>query len=380
MRHAGTGGTERYLSQLAAHLAGVGHEVAIVCRSHEEPPDPGVRFEVLRPFAIGGGWRAWSFARAVERHVDAVDYDLVFGLGRTWSQDVLRLGGGCHRTWLESGYRAEGSAIVRSAGTARARHQVALAIEERALAPGAARRIIANSRMVKRDVVARFGLDADGIEVIYNGVDLERFHPGRRDREGAALRESLGLGADDFVVLFLGTGYARKGLDLALEAFPEVLRTRPEARLLVVGYDSGAASFEARAQRAGIAERTVFAGGRRDPEVCYAAADLYVLPTRYDPFANSTLEALACGLPVVTSTTNGAAELLTDAEGACVDVTEGVEPLHAALAAWGEPARLRAGAAAARALAERHGDQDKFRQAEVLFERLAERRAAGAAR
>ena len=91
LRHAKTGGTERYLDRLAAFLAARGHAPTIVCRSHAAAPHPAVRFEVLHGLALGGAWRTWSFARAVERHLRAREYDLVFGLGRTWCQDVLRL-------------------------------------------------------------------------------------------------------------------------------------------------------------------------------------------------------------------------------------------------------------------------------------------------
>src|SRR5687768_9160860 len=102
MRHARSGGTERYLNQLAMFLAGRGDDVGIVCRSHVEPPHPAVRFHELRPMSIGGAWRMWAFARAVERWVEAKrgEFDLVVGLGKTWSHDVMRLGGGVQRTYL----------------------------------------------------------------------------------------------------------------------------------------------------------------------------------------------------------------------------------------------------------------------------------------
>src|SRR5262245_66213563 len=101
MRHAHTGGTERYLNQVAEFLARRGDEVTIVCRSREAPPHPAVKFVELRPFAIGSAWRMTSFASAVEDHVRTAGYDVVYGLGKTWTHDVLRLGGGCHATYLE---------------------------------------------------------------------------------------------------------------------------------------------------------------------------------------------------------------------------------------------------------------------------------------
>ncbi|MEW6073117.1 MAG: glycosyltransferase family 4 protein [Planctomycetota bacterium] len=381
LRHAGTGGTEGFLNHLVRHLAEHGHEPVVVCRRHEEPPHPAVRFVVRRSLAIGAGMRHWRFAVAVERHVRRTAYDVVLGLGRTWSQDVLRLGGGCHRTWLETGYGAGRGRAIRAAGRARARHRVALWIEERALRPGVNRRVIANSEMVKRDVMARYGLPAEEVAVVHNGVDLERFHPRRRSGEGRQLRAALGIGPDELVVLFLGHGFARKGLDIALSAFPRLRKERRDAHLVVVGHDSAAGAFATLARRLGAGERVHFLGGRRDPEACYAAADLYVLPTRYDPFANSTLEALAAGLPVLTSDANGGAELIEPGvEGTVLPAAAGAAEWGATLAEWSAPARLTAAAPLARALAEAHSIESKMEQTTALLEEVAlEKGAAGTA-
>jgi UDP-glucose:(heptosyl)LPS alpha-1,3-glucosyltransferase len=375
LRHARTGGTERYLDRLAAHLADRGHEVTIVCRSHAAAPHPAVRFQLARGFALGGAWRTWHFARAVERHLAGHAYDLVVGLGRTWTQDVLRLGGGCQRTYLELAHEWTLTPGERLLGGGAWKHALAVRIEERALA-GAAH-VIVNSDMVRRDVQRRYGLAGERLTTIHNGVDLERFHPRLCSGAGARRRQELGWGPDELVVLFLGTGYARKGLDLLLAAFPALVRARPEARLVVAGFDSARARHESRAAELGLAGRSRFVGGTLAPEELYAAADLYVLPTRYDPFANSTLEALASGLPVVTSTTNGAGELLRSrVQGSVVAVEDGAEALAAELLHWADPERRAAGARAARALAESHGEAAGFARAEELFERLRERGAA----
>jgi UDP-glucose:(heptosyl)LPS alpha-1,3-glucosyltransferase len=116
MRHARTGGTERYLHALAAHLAECGHAVTVVCRHHEEAPHLAVRFVVLRPLAVGSVHRMYTFARAVEHHVRHADYDVVFGLGKTWSQDVIRLGGGCYQTYLDQMYRTRTQRWLRRLG------------------------------------------------------------------------------------------------------------------------------------------------------------------------------------------------------------------------------------------------------------------------
>lgn len=378
MRHAHTGGTERYLNELASFLAQRGHEVTIVCRRHEGAPHPNVRFAVLHRPALGKAWRTWSFARSLEAHLERHAYDLVFGLGKTWSHDVVRLGWGLHSRYLETLARfPTGGPLERALARARLtlRNRVVQRIEERALAPGAYRRVITNSHRVGRDVRERYGIPEVALATIHNGVDLERFHPRLSAGSGAALRATLGFAPEHLVVLFLGTGYARKGLDYLLSAFPALRARAPEARLLVVGYDSAARRFARRAERAGLRPYVRFLGGRRDPEACYGAADLYVLPTRYDPFANSTLEALASGLPVITSETNGGAELIEHRrQGSVIALEEGVAALEEELVFWADPGRRRAGSLAARELALRHGVAAKLALTErLLFEVARER-------
>ena len=376
MRHAQTGGTERYLNQIARHLAERGDEVSIVCRSHEEPPHPAVRFVLLRPLAIGAAWRLRAFARAVEEHVAQQRYDLVYGLGKTWSQDVLRLGGGSHASYLELAHAATLTRTKRIFGGGALKHSLALKIEQRAFHAPELTRIVVNARMVQDDLMRRYALPAERFRLVYNGVDLERFHPRLRAQSGAALRRECGFTDEHSLVLFLGSGYGRKGLDLVLDAFPALLRERPLARLLVVGYDSAQPVFERRAAALGIADKVHFLGGRRDVEACFAAADVYALPTRYDPFANTTLEALATGLPVVTTRGNGAHELIQErVQGSVLRLSDSAGELVQELAHWCEPSTLARGRGAARALAERHSAASKVREsAAVLDEALAEKR------
>ena len=377
MRQAQAGGTERYLNHLARHLAVRGDEVTIVCRSREEAPHPAVRFELLRPLAIGAAWRLSSFAKAVEEHVRGERYELVYGLGKGWAQDVVRLGGGLHATYLELAHESTRAGWKRFLPGSDLKHKLALAAEARALRSPQLVRIVVNAKMVQHDAMARYDLPEERFRLVYNGVDLERFHPRRRASDGAALRAAHGIDAAAPVVLFLGSGYGRKGLDRVLEAFAELHRGRADARLLVVGYDSQQASFERRAAELGQAQAVKFLGGRRDAEVCFAAADVYVLPTRYDPFANTTVEALASGLPVITTRGNGAHELIEErVQGSVLANPEDEQGMALALAWWLEPQTLARGRVAARALAEQHSAESKMAEsAAVLDEALAEKRA-----
>ena len=375
MRHAASGGTERYLNHLAAHLAEQGHTVTIVCRRHEAPPHPAVRFAILRPLALGRAHRMFSFARAVERHVRQTSYDTVMGLGKTWTHDVIRLGGGCHQTFLDHTRPPHSIAPFSSPGLS-LRHRCALALEARGLARGAYCRVITNSAMVKRDVMARRHVPEDAIAVIPNGVETERFHPRHRTDGGARLRRQLGFDASHFVLAFVGMGYQRKGLDRLLRAFPMLQEQQPASRLLVVGHDSSLKRWRQRAEHLGVAASVRFLGERRDVDICYGASDLFVLPTRYDPFANATLEALASGLPVITTSSNGGCEILQHGiHGSIMDDADHPEALLQALLPWLDRGRLQYSSRMARALAKDYSRQREMeRSTDVLMEATAAKR------
>jgi UDP-glucose:(heptosyl)LPS alpha-1,3-glucosyltransferase len=185
----------------------------------------------------------------------------------------------------------------------------------------ALRAVICNSRMVRDDIARRFGLTDDKLHVIHNGVDLESFHPRLRREQGVGLRrkalgETLHAGATAPVMLYVGSGYERKGLPSLLRALKHMQRT--DAVLWVVGRDKQETLMRKLAQTLGVDQRVMFLGAQTDVRPFYGAADLFVLPTHYDPLPNAALEALACGLPVLTTDTCGAAELLSADSGRVV--------------------------------------------------------------
>lgn len=318
-----------------------------------------------------------AFARAVEKHVAEANYDVVFGLGKTHTHDVVRMGGGVHSTYLKLAHQETLSTFDKLTGKGKLKHRFALENEKRAFAPGAVQRVITNSKMVARDLTSQYPVPDDIIDVIYNGVDNERFDRERHAEAAAALRAECGYSNKHVVLLFLGTGYGRKGLDLVQAAFAQIAAKHSAARLLVVGFDSARGSYEARGADLGIADKSCFLGGRLDPEVCYAAADLYCLPTRYDPFANSTLEALSSGLPVVTSDTNGGSELIEPGvQGGVVSVSDGPDKLAAVLEPWFDATHRARGRKAARDLALRHNIESKLEQTLKVLTEVAEKRTA----
>lgn len=377
MRHAAVGGTERVLDEVSRRLAERGHDVTILCRSHVEASHPNVRFVVLRSPVVGSGWRMWAFAGAVARHVASERYDLVYSLGRTWSHDVIRCSGGSHAAWLEQSRLSRGGKRGFGAWLRSFKDKLTLAIERRSYAPGAYRKVIVNSRLVGDDLVRRYGIPSDKLEIVYNGVDLTKFAPLEPQRR-AELRAEFGVANGELALLFLGTGYERKGLARLLEAFASVATQLPRVRVWVVGRDSEQGRYEKLAENLRISARTRFFGERRDARSFFAAADLYVLPTWYDSFGFTVLEALACGTPVVTTDHAGAAELVeSGVQGAVLPVAAGRDELARTLLEWCDPTRLAAARPLARARAEPYGfDATMERMLDVLEQVARERSSA----
>jgi UDP-glucose:(heptosyl)LPS alpha-1,3-glucosyltransferase len=300
-KYTAFGGAERFIERALAALRAQGVDVSIVAREWQGDLQ-GVR---VNPFFLGRTWRDAGFARGVQRLMAQRRFDLVQSHERIPGCDIFRAGDGVHATWLELRDKPLDSLAPW--------HRYTLAAEAAMFRHPALRAVICNSHMVKDDIARRFGVSDEKLQVIYNGVDLDAFHPRLREEHGRALREKVGVGETAPVILFVGSGYERKGLPTLLHALS--LMQRKDARLWVVGRDKHETLMRKLAQTLGVDDRVLFLGAQADVKPFYGAADVFALPTRYDPFPNAALEALACGLPIVTTTTCGAAELVTPANG-----------------------------------------------------------------
>lgn len=299
------GGAERFVERALAALREQGTDVTIIARNWQGEAGPG--FLRCNPFHLGRTWRDAGFARCVRRIIAEGRFDLVQSHERIPGCHLYRAGDGVHATWLELRGRARGVSPRLSFGLS-PWHRYTLAAEAALFRHPALRAVICNSRMVRDDIARRFPEAADKLHVIYNGVDLEHFHPRLRDEHRGAARSTLGIGDDVPLILFVGSGFERKGVPTLLGALARM--TRDDAHLLVVGRDRHEDRMRRLADDLGIGGRVRFLGGQKDVRPFYGAADVFALPTLYDPMPNAALEAFACGLPVVTSTTCGAAELI----------------------------------------------------------------------
>jgi UDP-glucose:(heptosyl)LPS alpha-1,3-glucosyltransferase len=347
-----SGGAEAYLKRLARGLVDRGHSVQLL--AGEEWP------ETEWPFGALTRVRARStiaFADEVEKIRPQTECDGLMSLERIWRCDVFRAGDGVHRAWLNRRKKFD-LPLQRLARDLSAKHRQILQLEQTLFAKHGAGRVIVASEMVKREIVDLYDYPADNIDLIRNGVPLDRFRFNPKVREKS--RAELKLHPDEIALLFAGSGWERKGLLFAMEAMA-MCRDR-RLRLLVAGRGEAQRYFKSR--------RVRFLGEVVDLLPIYAAADIFILPTIYDPFSNACLEALACGLPVITTRANGFSEIIEhEVHGSIVDQSNNLTALRDAIQFWSDQARR---AAARSTVVERASQFDISKNVEQTLQVLAQ--------
>lgn len=293
-RGSSTGGAELYASRLMTALVAGGHDVHLLAERWDHLPS-GVR---LHPLEVTGSRarRPVQLAAAAAATVARERFQCVLSLERTACQQVYRAGDGVHRVWLEQ-YRRFSPWWRRPFIGLGAFHRNVLQLERQTFDPSRTRHVIVNSTMVRDEIVRCFAFPADRIHLVRNGVRTERFQSGQRD----ATRARLGLQPDEYTLLFVGSGWVRKGLPVLVEVLKRFHARRDPVRLIVLG----------KGRLRGAPPNVIFAGTTDSVQDYYAAADLFTFPPIYEPSANVVFEALAAGLPVITTVFNGAGEVLT---------------------------------------------------------------------
>ena len=327
---AATGGAERYLMRFAAGLAEHGHEPVLVS-GPDWPAERWPHGEIVRLPA--GSPRIFADALAARRAGMGCDH--LFSLERVLACDSYRAGDGVHAAWLER--RAAREPKWKSAFRRwQPKHREILDLEQ-ALFSGGAGTIIVNSRLVAREIAEHFRTPPGKIHLVYNGYDLPAHESTEEPGHGReATRARLGLREDQTMVLFTGSGWERKGLADAVSALGHLDN---KSTVLVV---AGSGKMRARLRH----DRAVYPGPVLDMAPLYAAADVFILPTLYDPFSNASLEAARHGLPVITTTANGFGEWVDEEVTGSVVAPGDVDRLAAALEYWSTGYRAREARAA----------------------------------
>jgi UDP-glucose:(heptosyl)LPS alpha-1,3-glucosyltransferase len=352
-RYSPYGGAERFVARALPALERAGIEATLISRKEEGWG--ARRFLRADPFYIGNLWRDWSFARAARARWQREHFEVVQSHERIAGCDVYRAGDGVHRRWLE--LRGEAASALERLGMAlNPYHRYVQETEKRMLEHPRLRAVICNSKMVRDEIRRGFRIAPDKLHVIYNGVDLEHFHPKHRAPLRDAARAEIGCTPRDMVFVFVGSGFSRKGLDAAVAAVAGTPHW-----LVVVGKDR---------YRGAVPERVRFLGGKDDPRPYYAAADCFLLPTRYDPFPNTVLEAMAMGLPAIVSARCGAAEVIEQGVNGWICGPDDVAGIARLLDQAERAVHAGRPGEAARATAERFGIDAMAKQLVDLYKTL----------
>lgn len=295
------GGAERYTIDLASALAVRGHTVTLLCSDRDGTPTGATPFRsvTLRSSALTRLGQYQRFLASLDEHVGQHRYDIVHAMLPVRRCDIYHPHAG-----IAAASVADETNILNRLN----RKRRGFARVERELLTGSNPPVVlCLSDYVKSQVRRQYALDELHLATLFNAVDLEKFDPSARPEARARIRKRYGLAQGAVIALIIAQDFHRKGLSQAIEALARV--ADPRLKLLVVGRDDPT-RFRAQAATLEVANSVIFAGPTDDPAAHYTAADFFVLPTRHDPCSLVVLEALAMGLPVISTAQNGACELM----------------------------------------------------------------------
>jgi UDP-glucose:(heptosyl)LPS alpha-1,3-glucosyltransferase len=300
------GGSESFSEGLIKGLAAAGHEIHIF--AIEWQTDKAYRnifFHKVPAVTFNSFIRDLSFAFStffmLRRKREY--FDIIQTHDKTVYQDIYRAGDGCHIWWLRERWQRAGL-LEKVSVIINPYHWLILSLENLIFRGHRYRKIIAISELVKKKILEYYHINENDIEVLYNGVDTEKFNPENKVLFRKEIRENYSIPDGDIVLLFVGSEFKKKGLKFLLEAADMV----PYPVTVLVAGRGPTRKYQEIAKR----QRVIFCGPQKEISKYYAASDIFVSPTIYEPFGNVHLEALASGLPVITTKFSGAAEIIKD--------------------------------------------------------------------
>jgi UDP-glucose:(heptosyl)LPS alpha-1,3-glucosyltransferase len=353
------GGAERYTVDLAAALTKRGHHVSLLASSFSDPIT-GVSEVTI---AATGATRLGKYRRFLnhlDEHLTATKYDIVHAM-----LPVRR----CDLYHPHAGIAAE--ALTKGNVWFNPRRRAMADVEHQLLMDERGPVVLCLSEYIKRFVTKHYPLPVERMQTLFNAVDLERFVPAPKNpqRERSCMAGPyFEVRSDDVLALMIAQDFERKGLAPAIEALARVDEDR--LKLVVVGGDE-AIRYSSLATNLGVYLHMRFTGRIADPRPFYSAADFFVLPTKHDPCSLVVLEALAMGLPVISTKFNGACEIMTDGvHGYVLDDPNDLDALAGAMRKMMDPARRDAMSKACLELRPRLSYEHHLDQLEAIYSKV----------
>ena len=356
-RHGG--GAESYAVELARTLVSRGWEVHLFGHSWDRDPEAAVFHPMPRlPKWIPPSIRILHFALTHKRMVKDRDFDIVLGFGNTVSMNVYQSHGGVHRISNLRKLQAVRNPIIRfikmlsvfAAPKYYARAWIESApfrMEQRPV-------IIAISDMVRQDIAEYFGVDREEIRLVYNGIDRARFTV-RDEIRRCSLRKELGFN-EEILFLFMAYDFRKKGVRYLLDAAGELRARVGQGKFGVVVVGGTPSPFlQRQVNKLHLSDIVKFPGPTKEPEAFYSACDVFVLPTFYDACSLVVFEAMAAGLPAITTVFNGAAGIIHQgADGMVIKDPRNIHELSAAMERFLDRNTLQSAGLAARHTASKY--------------------------
>ncbi len=368
-------GGERYFSFLCAELTKRGHEVHLFATQTEAAAGLPYRIHTISVWKYPRWLRTLSLWRCGEGALAGQGFDIVHAVAQVRAATVLNPHGGVERAYLRQEFASISNPVYYAYKFLKrylsVRHYLEIALQKRLYGAGRLTHVIAISEMVKRDILACYAFPEERISVVFNSVDLDRFHPGNRDIHRAKKRAELDLPEDAILLLFAGNNFRLKGIETLLRSLALLTRQFPKRdfRLLVAGRGRPG-RYRRLIRKLGISARVTFTGPLPAMEQYYAAADIYVHPTFYDSCSLTVLEALAAGLPAVTTRFNGAAQVIaSDVGGKVIDDPADATELASAVALYADPEKRAAARTVARAWMEAYPPERNVEETERAYYR-----------
>lgn len=250
----------------------------------------------------GPSWlKCLSFARSTREFLKNKPDALVLSMERGVPGDIYRAGDGVHNVWLKHKYQNSPQWMFNPLHWLLPKLE-SISIEKSKL-------VVPNSKMVRDEILRHYNISNDRLKVIHNGCDAEAFHQPVSD-ERFSIRKELGLNESELNLLFSGSGWDRKGLGFAIQILGRINSLSVNAVLWIAG-KGRKGKYQTLANKLNCGDKVRFIGPQKEIKLWYQACDVLVLPTCYDPFSNSCLEATACGMLVSTSIFNGAKECIS---------------------------------------------------------------------
>ena len=354
------GGAERYAFDLSLNLARKGFTPYIFCAKGVEAD--WVKKIIVDTTPVPRWLRNLSFAISHKRKLIECPVDVMIGFGNTLTADLYQSHGGVHRVWLQRELLSYNKTLERHIKAFILKRSINQRIQEWVseypLRKRVFKRIIAISDMVKNHLIEHLKLEDALIEVVYNGVDTERFKPAPK-----------GDRPDGLEILFSAGNFRLKGLGELLVALKELAKIRRDFRLIIMGRGKKG-RYKRMAEDMGLNDRVIFLGEQLAPEEVYREADILCHPTYYDACSLTIMEAMATGLPVITTRWNGAAALVNDA-GFVIDEPYDINGMVSAIRELFDPKKRHEMGKKARAWMERYTIQKNVDEIErIIFKTI----------